>query len=91
MEGLRCGSYKYLVLFNLQRRGCDPQVYLLDHLSALVLPTNEKTSPQTPSWPLLPNCFSPVVIPPKTAKCGPNCGLVGTREAGEGRITNADV
>ena len=32
--------------------GCDPQVYLFDHLSAPVFRTNEKTSPQIPSWPL---------------------------------------
>src|ERR1039457_3045929 len=41
--------------------GCDPQVYLFDHLSGLVFRTNEKTSPQFPAWPLLPICFSAVL------------------------------
>jgi hypothetical protein len=37
MEGVRCGSYNYLILFNLQWRDFDPQVHLFDNLIALVL------------------------------------------------------
>ena len=37
--------------------GCDPQVYLFDHLSALVFRTNEKTAPQILACPLLTELF----------------------------------
>jgi hypothetical protein len=47
-----------LVLINLQRRECDPQVQLFDHLSAVVVRVNEKTAPQIPSR-LLPSCLGP--------------------------------
>src|ERR1039457_5388463 len=50
--------------------GCDPQVYLFDHRSALVFLTNEKTSPQIPFWPLLPSYFSLVVSYRKQPKTG---------------------
>src|ERR1035438_9535735 len=35
MEGLPCGSRNYLVLFNLQRRDCNPQANRLDQLPSV--------------------------------------------------------
>ena len=41
MEGLRCGSYNYLILFNLQRREYCQKVYPLIHLLTPISRTNE--------------------------------------------------
>ena len=52
MGVLPCGSYNYLVLFNLQRIKCTPQVCLVDNLFTPLFRTKEKTAPRMPGWPL---------------------------------------
>src|ERR1035441_6652087 len=48
MVVLPCGSGNYLVLLSLQRKCCTVQRWPFDHLSALLILTNEKTAPEVP-------------------------------------------
>ena len=48
MGVLPCGSDNYLVLLSLQRKCCTAQGWLFDHLSALLILTNEKTVLEVP-------------------------------------------
>ena len=48
MVVLPCGSCNCLVLLSLQRKYCTAQGWLFDHLSALLVLSNEKTAPEVP-------------------------------------------